>query len=61
MTGALPPQETTEQADARQEDEVRADQLSLSRRLRQPRTIISIVLPIALLILFVRSLPGFKL
>ena len=47
--------------EAPQEDEVRPDQLSLSRRLRQPRTIISIVLPIALLILFVRSLPGFKL
>jgi uncharacterized protein (TIRG00374 family) len=38
-----------------------ADQLSLGRRLRQPRTIISLVLPIALLILFVRSLPGFQL
>ena len=61
MTGAPLPPETPEQADARQEDEVRADQLSLSRRLRQPRTIISIVLPIALLILFVRSLPGFHL
>ncbi len=46
---------------AAQEDEVQPDQLALSRRLRQPRTIISIVLPIALLILFVRSLPGFKL
>lgn len=43
------------------EDEVQPDQLSLSHRLRQPRTIISIVLPIALLILFVRSLPGFHL
>jgi len=43
------------------EPEVQADQLSLGRRLRQPRTIISIVLPIALLLLFVRSLPGFKL
>jgi glycosyltransferase 2 family protein len=44
-----------------EESEVRADQLSLTRRLRQPRTIISIVLPIVLLVLFVRSLPGFKL
>jgi glycosyltransferase 2 family protein len=35
--------------------------LSLAHRLRQPRTIISLVLPIALLVLFVRSLPGFKL
>jgi uncharacterized protein (TIRG00374 family) len=42
-------------------DGVEADQLSLVRRLRQPRTIVSIVLPIVLLILFVRSLPGFKL
>ncbi|HKB28452.1 MAG TPA: lysylphosphatidylglycerol synthase transmembrane domain-containing protein [Candidatus Limnocylindrales bacterium] len=38
-----------------------ADQLSLVRRLRQPRTIISIVLPILLLALFIRGLPGFKL
>jgi uncharacterized protein (TIRG00374 family) len=46
---------------AADEPEVRPDQLSLARRLRQPRTIISIVLPIVLLFLFVRSLPGFKL
>ena len=38
-----------------------ADQLSLARRLRQPRTIVSLVLPIVLLVLFVRSLPGFRL
>ncbi len=38
-----------------------AEQLSLGRRLRQPRTIVSIVLPIVLLVLFVRALPGFKL
>ncbi len=43
------------------EPEVTADQLSLVRRLRQPRTIISIVLPLALIVLFVRSLPGFRL
>jgi uncharacterized protein (TIRG00374 family) len=43
------------------EREVTADQLSLGRRLRQPRTIISLVLPIILLALFLRSLPGFKL
>ncbi len=43
------------------ESEVAADQLSLGRRLRQPRTIISLVLPIVLLVLFVRSLPGFHL
>jgi uncharacterized protein (TIRG00374 family) len=40
---------------------VSAEQLSLAHRLRQPRTIISLVLPIVLLVLFVRSLPGFKL
>jgi uncharacterized protein (TIRG00374 family) len=36
-------------------------QISLAERLRQPRTITSIVLPIVLLVLFVRSLPGFEL
>jgi uncharacterized protein (TIRG00374 family) len=35
--------------------------LSLAHRLRQPRTIISLVLPIVLLVLFVQNLPGFKL
>ncbi|HET9521746.1 MAG TPA: lysylphosphatidylglycerol synthase transmembrane domain-containing protein [Candidatus Limnocylindrales bacterium] len=48
-------------ADRRQHDTITADQLSLGRRLRQPKTIISLVLPIVLLVLFVRSLPGFKL
>ncbi len=43
------------------EPEVSADQLSLVRRLRQPRTIISLVVPLVLLVLFVRSLPGFHL
>jgi uncharacterized protein (TIRG00374 family) len=38
-----------------------AADLSLGAKLRQPRTIISIVLPIALIVLFVRALPGFKL
>lgn len=42
-------------------DEVTAEQLSIGRRLRQPRTIVSIVLPIGLLLLFARALPGFKL
>jgi hypothetical protein len=54
---AAEPAEAAESAEA----EVRPEQLSLSRRLRQPRTIISIVLPLVLLVLFVRSLPGFKL
>jgi len=48
-------------AEPPEEGEVRPDQLSLTKRLRQPRTIISLVLPILLLALFVRSLPGFKL
>jgi glycosyltransferase 2 family protein len=43
------------------EREVTAEQLSLGRRLRQPRTIISLVLPLVLLFLFLRSLPGFRL
>jgi glycosyltransferase 2 family protein len=45
----------------READQVSADSLSLGRRLRQPKTIISLVLPIILLILFARALPGFKL
>jgi len=43
------------------EPEVAPEQVSLGRRLRQPRTIVSIVLPIVLLALFVRALPGFEL
>jgi glycosyltransferase 2 family protein len=49
------------QLDRRETDRVSSDQLSLGRRLRQPRTIVSIILPLALLVLFVRSLPGFRL
>ena len=44
-----------------EESEVRPEQLSLGRRLRQPRTIISLILPIILLVLFVLALPGFEL
>ena len=51
----------SERPDEPTEDQVSADQLSLGRRLRQPRTIVSIVLPIVLLVLFARALPGFKL
>jgi uncharacterized protein (TIRG00374 family) len=47
--------------DRRSAESVTADQLSLGRRLRQPRTIISLVLPLVLLALFARALPGFKL
>ena len=43
------------------EREVASGPPSLGRKLRQPRTIISIVLPLALIALFVRALPGFEL
>jgi len=43
------------------EREVRPDQLSLVKRLREPRTVISLVLPLILIVLFARSLPDFKL
>ena len=42
-------------------DSITADQLSLGRRLRQPRTIISLVLPIILLRPLRAALPGFHL
>lgn len=45
----------------RDPEEISAEQISLTRRLRQPRTIISLVLPLVLIGLFVRSLPGFHL
>ena len=47
--------------DRRTNEIVTADQLSLGRRLRQRRTIVSLVLPLLLLLLFARALPGFKL
>ncbi len=48
-------------ANGERDADVSADQLSLGRRLRQPRTIVSIVLPLILLGLFARSVPGFHL
>jgi uncharacterized protein (TIRG00374 family) len=53
--------QTTDAAamERRAEDEVSAESLSLGRRLRQPRTIVSLVLPIVILVLLVRALPGF--
>ncbi|HLX34612.1 MAG TPA: lysylphosphatidylglycerol synthase transmembrane domain-containing protein [Candidatus Limnocylindrales bacterium] len=54
------PAELRTAAQADKDSEV-AEEISLGRRLRQPRTIISLVLPIGLLVLFVRSLPGFRL
>ena len=43
------------------EQDVRPDQLSLAKRLRQPKTLISLILPLVLLGLFITALPGFKL
>jgi uncharacterized protein (TIRG00374 family) len=47
--------------DAQNEAEVTEEQLSLAHRLRQPRTILSLVLPLVLLVLVVINLPGFEL
>ncbi len=47
--------------DRRSADRVSVDSLSLGRRLRQPKTITSLVVPIILLIFLARALPGFKL
>jgi hypothetical protein len=44
-----------------EDHEVSRDQISLTRRLRDPRTIISIVLPIAILVLIYINLPNFQL
>jgi uncharacterized protein (TIRG00374 family) len=46
---------------ASDEEPEKQPDLSLAHRLRQPRTIISLVLPIVLLVLFVRSVGGFHL
>jgi hypothetical protein len=51
----------TEDEPALQPDEVTADEISLARRLRQPRTLISIALPVVILVLLARTLPGFQL
>ncbi len=42
-------------------EEVTAESISLLRRLKDPRTIVSLVVPLALLLLLVRALPGFQL
>jgi glycosyltransferase 2 family protein len=41
--------------------EITAEQLSLAHRLRQPRTIASLIVPIVVLVLVLINLPGFKL
>jgi uncharacterized protein (TIRG00374 family) len=61
MIGTLPPVPAGSPPPDGGDDEIRQDQLSLTRRLRQPRTLISLILPIILLGLFVTALPGFKL
>jgi len=59
---AARPDAGRQDADAgRQDPDGRQPDLSLVHRLRQPRTIISLLLPIALLGLFLNNLPGFKL
>jgi glycosyltransferase 2 family protein len=50
-----------EQADSPATDKADRDQVSIGRRLRQPRTIVSIVLPLVLMVLLFAALPGFKL
>ena len=65
VQGTLPPEEAPGRdvlaEDAAGRDEVSAEQVSLARRLRDPRTIISIIVPVLLLVLLVRALPGFRL
>src|SRR5947208_12007219 len=41
--------------------EVSVEDVSIGRRLRQPRTVISIVVPLVVLVLVIRALPGFHL
>ncbi len=60
MTDATAPPPEPEGAESGNSGEKQPD-LSLAHRLRQPRTIVSLVLPIALLVLFAKSLPGFHL
>lgn len=43
------------------DSEVTAEQLSLVHRLRQPRTIASLIVPVIVLVLVAANLPGFKL
>jgi uncharacterized protein (TIRG00374 family) len=56
-----PSSTTPANSSATRDEEISAESLSLGRRLRQPRTIISLVLPLFLLVLLVRALPGFDL
>ncbi|HUG49316.1 MAG TPA: lysylphosphatidylglycerol synthase transmembrane domain-containing protein [Candidatus Limnocylindria bacterium] len=47
--------------DQPQEDNSQAEPISLARRLRDPRTIISIVVPLVLVLLVVTNIEGFRL
>lgn len=58
---AAQPEPDQPEPDQPEPDRPAAGQLSLVARLRQPRTIVSLVLPIVLIALFAVSLPGFKL
>ncbi len=42
-------------------EDVTPEQLSLARRLRDPKTIVSLAVPVILLVLLLRALPGFRL
>jgi len=58
LAASAPPERLPAGVDDR---EVDPDSLSLGRRLRQPRTLVSIAIPLVLLVLLVRALPGFEL
>jgi glycosyltransferase 2 family protein len=60
-TPPIPPGPAPEPGDRPEVNGERQPDLSLAHRLRQPRTLISLVLPIVLLVLFVLALPGFEL
>ncbi len=53
--------ETPDGRPVNNDPDVSDEQMSLGRRLRQPRTVLSIVLPLFLFVLFARSLPGYHL
>ena len=61
MTGTDPASGTDPATANAAQDQERQPDLSLAHRLRQPKTIVSLVLPIVLLALFARALPGFEL
>ncbi|HET7181865.1 MAG TPA: lysylphosphatidylglycerol synthase transmembrane domain-containing protein [Candidatus Limnocylindrales bacterium] len=60
LTPPLPPGATPSATPPAEPPERQPD-LSLVHRLRQPKTLISLILPIVLLALFAKALPGFEL